>query len=262
MLKVKPDVKKPLSCNQKWDDMLKTDGGRICFGCGKLVTDFRNSTWTDIAKAHSSTPIPVCGIYSKAQINSWGHEVSSHQLSCSNLVTISATLLALTQLPQTKLQAKTTVKLEQTHAINQTSKQPSTTSKPKQKFVSGTVVILQADSSKLPFKGISIYILQDSLNLKTSTDSVGRFEINITNSFNKLPNTITLFLSHPDFMTKSVILNKNNLKVLDITFSQVMIEGKIVPLVNHGTAFYIEESKEHIKQSEKKWWQFWKSKTK
>ena len=262
MLNQQQDIKKPIPCNQNWNEMLPTDGGRICLGCGKLVSDFRKSSWADIAKVHSKSPIPVCGIYSKEQINSWGQNISIHQSSCSKLVAISAALLALAQLSPTPLKAQKTVAQEQTQTSKQLLKQKPTNAKPKQKFVSGTVVVLQSDSTKLPLKDASIFVLQDSLHLKTVTDSVGRFVLDITNRFSKLPNTITLILSHPDFMTKSIPLNKNNLKVLDLTFSQIIIESNKVPLISHGAAFYVAEIEEPTKQPENKWWLFWKRKTK
>lgn len=262
MLNQQQDIKKPIPCNQDWNEMLPTDNGRICLGCGKLVSDFRKYTWTDIAKVHSSSPIPVCGIYSEEQINSWGREIHSHQAPCSKWVTISVALLALAQLSTTTLKAQTKVVQEQAQTNKKPTKQKTINAKPKQKFVSGTVVVLQSDSTKMPLKDASILILQDSLHLKTLTDSVGRFVIDITDRFSNLPNAITLILSHPDFMTKSVSLNKNNLKVLDITFSQVTIEGEKILLISRGTAFYIAERKEPKTRPEKKWWQFWKRKTK
>lgn len=257
MPKTQQDIKKPLPCDQNWNDMLPTDGGRICLGCGKLVSDFRKQKWTDIAKVHSSSPIPVCGIYSKEQIDSWGLDVTSRQSSCTKLIAVSATLLALSQFSSTTLKAQTNVVQEQ--SLTQSSKQKPVNTKPKKKYVSGTVVVLRSDSTKMPLKNASVFIAQDSLRLNTTTDSVGRFVIDISGRFSKLPNQITLYLSHPDFMTKSVTLNKSNLKVLDITFSQVTIEDERVPLISRGqTAFYAAERPETIVKPEKKWWQFWK----
>ncbi len=251
MQNAQQDIKKPLPCDQYWNDMLPTEGGRICLGCGKLVSDFRKQNWTDIAKVHSSSPIPVCGIYSKEQIDSWGHDVTSRQSSCSKLVAVSATLLAFSQFSSTTLKAQTKVVQEQ--SLTQSSKQKPTYTKPKQKYVSGTVVVLRSDSTKMPLKNASVFIAQDSLRLNTITDSVGRFVIDLSGRFSKLPNQITLYLSHPDFMTKSVTLDKSNLKVLDITFSQVTIEDEKVPLIDRGTAFYAMERPETIVQPEKNW---------
>jgi hypothetical protein len=264
MLNEQQDIKKPIPCNQNWSEMLPTDGGRICLGCGKLVSDFRKYSWADIAKVHSSSPIPVCGIYSEKQINSWGHEIYSHQYSCSKLATISATLLALSQFSTITLEAQIKVAQEQTQTNKQPSSQKTTIEKPKLNFVSGTIVILQFDDKKIPLSGASIIILQDSSHLKTISDSVGRFVIDITSSFGKLPNSITLFISHPDFMTKSITLNKTNLKALDITFSQEKMVSKkpsqfesIKDNPDYSqTSFYITISDEPI--PEKKWWQFWK----
>ena len=46
--------------------------GRICLGCGKIVTDFRNYKMKEIVKTHLSSPAPVCGIYTDKQLNNWG----------------------------------------------------------------------------------------------------------------------------------------------------------------------------------------------
>lgn len=262
------EVKKPIPCNQKWDDMLPTDRGRICLGCGKLVSDFRESSWKNISKVHSSSPIPVCGIYSDEQLNSWGHEIYAHQSSCSKLLTISATLLALAQLSPTTLQAQTKVTQQQTQSSKQPSQNKPTVTKPTKKFISGTVVVLQSDSTKRPLQHVSVFVLQDTLHLKTTTDSVGRFVIDITNRFSKLPNTITLIASHPDFGTKSITLNKSNLKSLDITFQQVTVVGKVIlgePSVS-VSSFYAAppvqmDTLEKQTTIKKKWWQR-KAKTK
>ncbi len=258
MLKEQQDIKKPLPCNQSWNEMVPTDGGRICLGCGKLVSDFRTSTWSEIARIHSSSPIPVCGVYSEKQINSWGQNFSNGPTSCSKLVTLSAALLAISQLSPLSVKAQTATTQEQ--SIKQTFKNNPAKEKPKQKFVSGTIVALQPDSTKLPLRGVSVFILQDSLHFSTVTDSAGRFVFDITNRFSRLPNTISLILTHSDFATKTIPINKNKLKVLDVTFSQVLIEGKKVPLIDRGQAFYVLEMPETKTKAlpQKKWWQFWK----
>ncbi len=264
----KKEIKKPLPCNQKWDDMLPASNGRICLGCGKLVSDFRTYSWNDIAKVHNSSPIPVCGIYSEEQLNSWGKEVSSHQSSCSKLMAISAALLALTQLSLTTAQSQTTVKQQQIQTGKQSVQNKPTIKKPTSKFISGTIVVLQPDSSKNPLEDVSVFVLQDSLHLKTTTDSVGRFVIDITKRIGKLPKIFTLILSHPDFPNKSITINKNNLKTLDITLHQVSIVGNQIPLETRiSVSYFYAAPPAKIntvdKQSKlkKNWWP-WKRKTK
>ena len=256
----KHEIKKPLPCNQKWDDMLPTDRGRICLGCGKLVSDFRKYSWNDIAKTHSSTPIPVCGIYSDEQLNSWGHEIYTQQSSCSKLLITAATLFALAQLSPTTLQAQTIVTQQQTQTSKQPSQNKPAVTKPTKKFISGTIVVLLSDSTKRPLQHVSVFVFQDSLHLKTITDSVGRFVIDITNRFSKLPNTITLIVSHPDYGTKSVTLNKSNLKSFDITFQQANVAAKIEygkPSVSYFYAAPPEpiDTLEKQKTVKIKWWQ-------
>lgn len=263
----KKDIKKPLPCNQKWDNMLPNGNGRICLGCGKLVSDFRKYSWNDITKVHNSSPIPVCGIYSEEQLNSWGKEIYTNQSSYSKLVAISAALLALTQLSVTTAQSQTTAKQQQTQTGNQSVQNKPTIKKPTSKFISGTIVVLQCDSSKNPLGDVSVFVLQDSLHLKTTTDSVGRFVIDISKKFDKLPKKITLIISHPDFPNKSITINKNNLKALHITLNQFSVVGNHIPLISGAVSSYYASPPQNIDTLEKQralkknWWP-WKRKTK
>lgn len=256
MSKNQVEVKKPLPCKQFWNDMVPTDGGRICLGCGKLVTDFRNASWAAIEKAHQETPIPVCGMYTKNQISNWSQINQDKSTSNTKLIAISAAVLTLTNLAPVFVNAQSAIGKDRNSSVQQPVKQKSKSKI--NKIVSGTIVVLQSDSTKMPLQGVNIFILQDSLNLKTKTDSVGRFEIDITSEFNKLPNAITLILSHPDYLSKSIVLNKKNLQVLDILFSQLSIEATKVPLISRGTAFYVMERTDLKTSTKKKWWQIWK----
>jgi len=219
-------MNKPLPCNQKWDDMLPSDGGRICTGCGKLVTDFRKYKWADIEKVHLSNPIPTCGIYDDKQLNYWGQQVPSDKFGCSKLVHLSAALLTLTQLLPTdlKAQTKTTTTVV---TPKQTGQAKNTTSTPTKKFVSGTVVRQLADSTKLPVKNADIIIKCDEARFNTivRTDS-GRFSIDITDKFELLPSYFKVYVNHPDFLLETIAIDKNNLHPLDITLSDVTVTGK------------------------------------
>lgn len=110
--------------------------------------------------------------------------------------------------------------------------------------------------------------MQDSLNLKTTTDSVGRFVIDITKWIGKLPKIFTLILSHLDFPNKSITINKNNLKTLDITLHQVSIVGNQIPLETSISVSYFHAAPpakintvDKQSKQKKNWWP-WKRKTK
>lgn len=259
MLNEKKEINKPLPCEQKWEDMLPADKGKICLGCGKLVSDFRKYSWADIAKVHSNSPIPVCGIYSEEQLNFWGKEISSHQSTGSKLMTLTAALLALIQLYPTTLQSQTKVTQQQTQSNKKPSQNKPLIAKASKKLISGTVVVHQSDSTKRPAYGVSIFVMQDSLLLKTTSDSMGRFEIDITYKFNKLPNRITLVVSHHDFPIKTISLNKFSNNILDITLYQKTIEARKVSLMGHASYYYAlpPVKKDTVKKERKKWWQ-WK----
>jgi len=249
-----------LPCYQKWDNMLPSDKGRICTGCGKLVTDLRKSSWSTIEKIHNTSPNPVCGIYSEEQLNMWGHALVKQQSSSSKLVTITAALLAFIQLSPKTVQSQTSEKKQQTQPVKRTS-QPAIV-KPTKKFVSGTIIMLLPDSSKRPLKNASISFMIDTSEFRGITDSVGRFAIDVTNEFNILPDIIKLIISPAGFPAKSISLEKNNLKPIDIILSQSETERAVLlPPIVHS--FYAlppsnDNPVETQKAVKKHWWQWWR----
>ncbi|MBK8625439.1 MAG: hypothetical protein IPN86_07725 [Saprospiraceae bacterium] len=259
-MNMRDTVKKPSPCHQNWEDMIPAEKGRICLGCGKKVTDFRNYNWVEIEKAHKSSPIPVCGIYTDEQISSWDTN-SSGQKSCSSrYFAISAALLALTQFPPNIVSAQKIDNQEQT-PIN---KPAISLENANQKIICGTVVVINADTTMLPLKGVLIQVLQENMLLESTSDSFGRFNIDITNSFSKLPDNLDLIISHQDYLVQPITLNKNNLKPLDIILSDVTIKAKKIQFTDTNTSFYAvvspksTSSSETLKKEQKKWWQFWK----
>ncbi len=199
---------KPLPCNQKWDDMIPCGkNGRICLGCGKVVTDFRNYKMREIVKTHLSSPAPVCGIYTDKQLNNWGQiKGTTHFVK---LISISSIFIALSQLFQGEVFSQT--KSLHTEAVSDSAKsQKALNNKIPIKHIRGTVVRLNSDSTKSPIKGASI-VLQNDSSIQTTTDSLGRFKINISRKFVSLPDTLTLFVSHADYLSQSILVNKKNL---------------------------------------------------
>ncbi len=248
-------MKKPLPCNQKWDEMLLTDGGRICTGCGKLVIDFRKFKWKDIEITHKSNSIPTCGIYDNNQLNYWGQEVPSKKYSCSKFLQLSATLLAMSQLVPTSIEAQTklpsTVITIKKHGETVKEKQTS-----RKIAVVGTVVEHITDSSKLPLLGVEIVVQCDADRFSTLTDSLGRFSIDITEQFQSLPRFFSVHIIHPDFLLEHVIVDKNNLQPLDIILSNdITIISSKVSIVSSSFYSVAPEKTDTIARI-KKWWQF------
>jgi hypothetical protein len=262
------ETAKPLPCHQKWDDMTPTDCGRICHGCGKVVHDFRKISWNEIENIHRNSPIPVCAIYSEEQLNSWGHEVvDPAEFSSVKFLMLSSALIAFTQFQPDTLYAQE--KSPQEHV--QTGKQkPPVKNLPvqqKKRIISGTVVILNPDSTKRPAKDITLYVFEDSTHLRATTDSAGRFAIDITSRFSRLPNNLSLIVTHPDISTRSFLIKKGKLKSIDILLKQANINSYKIPVISKGypTFYYAQppdskDSREINKRKKRKWWPWNKNK--
>lgn len=256
-------MNKPLPCNQKWNDMLPTDGGRICTGCGKLVVDFRKTSWADIQFTHLNNPTPTCGIYDEKQLNYWGQQIPSEKSGCSKLIHLSATLLALSQVFPTDIQAQTkatstVVEQKQTTQIN------STTSIPVKRIINGTVVKQLEDSTKRPVIWVSVIVCGKGWKKEVKTDVFGRFSIDITSEFSSIKPKFEITVSHPDYLVQSFTLDKYNLMPLDITLRVVTIVDKKTPLLDlrksvstmYAAPPVAETPKtDTIAKRVKKWWQ-------
>jgi hypothetical protein len=55
-------------CNQYWDEMNPTEGGRTCAKCDKTIVDFSGMSFSDIAIFMSESKQPVCGYYLPGQL--------------------------------------------------------------------------------------------------------------------------------------------------------------------------------------------------
>lgn len=234
----KKEIKKPLPCNQQWDEMLPVEGGRICTGCLKLVTDFRKYSWADIENVHTKSSIHVCGIYSEKQLMNWGEQVSESRTSFPKLLTLSASLLALTELTPIELKAQTNVTQQQAP----TNKQPETNQtnliKPTRKFITGTIEARQPDGSTKCLKDARVYLSQDTLHLKAITDTNGNFAIEITNQYDKLPTKNYLLLIHPHHLTKYVEIDKSKLTDLNFIMGDKGDKNVTVKNVQSHTSYY------------------------
>lgn len=55
-------------CEQVWEEMTPTEGGRICQKCRYTLIDFRGWSQREIAETHLFTEGKVCGVYDPKQI--------------------------------------------------------------------------------------------------------------------------------------------------------------------------------------------------
>jgi hypothetical protein len=252
-------VPKPLPCNQKWDDMrpVGTDH-RVCLGCDKLVTDFRQQTWRTIETTHRDSLMPVCGIYTDQQLQMWGLD-NATQPACSRFATLTAALLTLTPLSVAAQENPKTL-------ISQTANNAAQATD----YIAGTIIFEYANGEKEPFFGAVICVFKDGvISQKAVADFNGRFRINLDNQFVSLPDNVLLRVSSHQIQSQYFNVNKQNVNALNITIKDSTItkikEVEITP--PPPVAFYVTAPAsttlaapvEPVRKP-RKWWQFWKRK--
>jgi hypothetical protein len=232
---------KPLNCNQVWENMLTTDGGRICQGCGKLVVDFRKYNWYEIELAQRESIVPVCGMYCTQQIDNWGIDISPPATGGS-WIKVSAALLALVQLAPISLKAQSKAPQQQQVPSPQKSAQKPVQKQPALKrIISGTVIVQTSDTTRYPLANAVVSTFGGWEYIKTTTDSVGRFTLDLTGIYKKLRDTFEIEVVHPQHMRKTVQVARRNLKpaennVIDIVLKDFTIEVK-KPEIRYDTTY-------------------------
>jgi hypothetical protein len=260
------EVSKPLSCNQKWDAMLPQGKGRTCLKCQKHVTDFRSYSWREIEKVHRENPLPVCGLYSQEQLNNWGRETHvSYHRNFSKLLKYSAAILTFTQLSPFELDAQAKPISVHEKIADQPGVKKAVSTNPRRKIISGTVVRLRGDSTQIPIPNVEVILKYKYAKLRTKTDSLGVYKMDITNKSKYLPEIFSVYFSHPDHPIKKVNFNKHNPEKATVVLSEIEIQQYSVPLIDAGTPHYgVMETedkptkKDTVAERKSMWKKFWK----
>ena len=248
--------------------MTPCDEGRICHGCGKLVVDFRDKKWSEIEKIQQESILPLCGIYDKVRIDNWGLEISTHTHSCSRLLSLSATLLALAQVSPLNLSAQNRIVQHQVseYHVNTKNKQSDNDTSCNhtiKRIIIGTIVAKVYQNQKKPLLGAQLCIATTLKTISTHTDSFGRFYLDISSIFDDLSETFQIILtpSHTkpypiNFVRKNIKPDERN--IFDITVTDYNTEDGFVS--SAGSSFYIAFSDTPTKAAQKKesrikrWW--------
>jgi len=149
--------------------MKKTDGGRICDKCSKTIVDFRKYSWNEIIEKQNKYENSLCGIYTKAQLDNWGHEISSQRnyIERTAVLTGLSILISLTTLSQNKTIITGTVSTQyysseglKKKPLNQTSLTISNTNRSTITDDKGEF-ILELANSQIDSNGLEIEISKD-----------------------------------------------------------------------------------------------------
>ena len=71
------NLPKPKSCHQNWLEMPATSNGRMCLECKKNIIDFTKKNWSEIEYIQEQSGLTTCGMYTKKQLDHWGHQPPS-----------------------------------------------------------------------------------------------------------------------------------------------------------------------------------------
>jgi hypothetical protein len=74
-------MQKPPKCYQKWNEMERVEGGRICAQCDKKIVNLSSKSWDEIITIQKASNYATCAMYSKKQLRYWGHQPPAIDLS-------------------------------------------------------------------------------------------------------------------------------------------------------------------------------------
>lgn len=220
----KINLSKLKRCNQVWDNMPENDQGRICQKCKETIVDFRNKSFHRIAEIHALSDKPVCGIYSKAQLNSTKKAPKKVRLS-----KVYATVLALFTTTLVKAQSNAQVtkteqtELDYTTEINRNEVLSDTVCINDSIVISGT--ISDETGTKLPIANVFL----KGTKYGTTTDFDGNYILYLPSDNDTARENILVF-SYVGYLTKEiridqlreelnidVVLNENNVTAFGVT---------------------------------------------
>lgn len=179
------------TCNQLWNDMLPTKGGRMCKKCSRTIVDFTRKTNAEIAKIHVDSETGVCGYYKHEQFqNNYKHVKSPGFPRLRTILLTGISYLTITQTTDGKEKSKVTLNHEQHSKLRSDIEQirldnndvNSLNVADSVKKVTGTVKY-KSDDSAAP----GVVIMIQGTAIGTATDSEGKFTLWLS----EMPDTVT-----------------------------------------------------------------------
>ncbi|MEN7551916.1 carboxypeptidase-like regulatory domain-containing protein [Rapidithrix thailandica] len=208
-------------CNQYWEEMEPTEGGRICTKCSNLIRDFRGKSDLEIALTYINSEGPVCGLYSEEQLknknvnkariqNNWW---KSAFLALATLFTSENTLAS---------DAPTQPQIELLHSENARLGEQVVKGKNKQVSVSDSVEIqgkVTDATDMMPIYGIMIVVKET--NIHTFTDVDGKYTIQIPNSLWNQGDAALVF-TFIGYAQKELTVGPSHSYIHDVSLSRQM----------------------------------------
>ena len=267
-------------CEEDWNKMSMTEGGRFCLHCSKTVMDFTQLSDREILHIIKNSPDGICGRLRADQQNRdfvIERETSGFRLTFSK---IAASLL-LIGIPEAVSAQATKQETSITGIAPIKKKAPSNPTAKKKLPVQHTHTVITGcildNKTSYPLAEATVFIKNTSIFVKT--DSEGYFTLPLP--LNLLKDSTTVLCRHSSYYERDIVLkpycfNKIYLKQKEpILLTEIKVESRLIPTKIRsfvGTITYDKEQenkkKDDIvkinyktgKASKRKWWQFWKMK--
>lgn len=220
----------PKPCEQSWDEMSKTLSGKFCSHCSTEVIDFSKMSNAQLQAYFQTATLKVCGRIDPLQLQQFNQDFGRQQGATSyRLPLIVMSFLALFTTakantfntgPRIHTELHSNKDLALVKSINPQHHSANTF------MVKGQV---KTENGATPLEGVLVSI--PKLNLRTTTDRNGKFELSVTGTAKQ---TINLLIVHLGYQSRevAVVLGQTE-KPLEINLAQerfLMGEVAIMPI--------------------------------
>ncbi|TPN87430.1 carboxypeptidase-like regulatory domain-containing protein [Aquimarina algicola] len=227
------NLSKIKKCNQVWNDMPKTDKGRLCQQCQNTIHDFRGMSSFQIVSIHNQSNTKVCGIYDDKQLR---YEPSNNLTIPSKKphFMVSAIGLFFTTILHSQISEKqnTSHPVTQNYVRqNQKDSLIMPNQNPMQKDIPiDSVKIVRGiirDQNGEPVMGCSVFI--QGTNNGVISDFDGEYCIDVTDQF-KQSDTLNLRFNFIGYGRKNITIKQSDFLNFNEFKSDVFLEDNKVEL--------------------------------
>ncbi len=201
----KANLSQVKKCNQIWDKMPQTHGGRLCNKCAKTIIDFRNASPQKIAETHAFSDAPVCGLYTKKQLEIPTRPILKNTNKSVFWFSIAGLFVTHTAQSQVKKELQQT---EQTQPESQTIQKELTVENKQQSTMNDSLIVygqVKNDFGEpVPFANVIV----KETNLGCTTDYDGNFRLAIPHSQDSTQ-FIVLVFSYVGYARETVRIDMN-----------------------------------------------------
>lgn len=239
----------PNPCEQSWNEMSKTVGGKFCSHCSTEVIDFSRMSIAQLQAYFQTAPVKVCGRINPLQLQQLNQDFGRPQATTGyRLPLVMMSFLALfTTAKATAFNTQPRI-----HTEFRSNKDATLATALKTQYPSAKIFLIKAqvrtENGAIPLEGVVVRI--PKLNLLTTTDRNGKFELSVTGTAKQ---TINLHIVHLGYQNKeiAVVLGQTQTPLeINLTPEQFLMgEVTIMPLNKKPHSLKLDTSKTVILKS-------------